>query len=531
MRALKALLYLPAALLLACVVAELGVRAVYAWARHRTVLFPVLYERVYWADLPPWVRSLSLFATDAELGLWMKPNLDRTYMNLYGPIGRLADVEPLFTGLVPAIPDWAASRPAWRLTTSSLGIRNDEIEATKRPETFRIAVLGDSWTVGVNLAAAETYPRRLAALLADAAPDAHVEVINYGAIGTGAETGRRLVARVLALDPDLLVVAYAQNDEAAVRDGTPAPPTTEPALPWRARLARTWTRVRAWSEAYNLAAWLRSRTPGAIEASLRRGMTRAKRLGDGEPEPPCPNRHATQTPYRRAIANIVKAARARHVDVVLLYNNVPDSPTHCTRAALAAVAAAQDVPLVDSAALLATAARALHADGERRRGLAPPPPPPTRSRLVTTVVVRVDMTGASGTPHVMGSLPNLANGQPNTTPLFDDGTHGDQIAGDGVWSRAVSVVGAQRFAYLFTNGDSAGTWTGLENYQPRVAAIGAADVGTTVYLPVAEFGRMPLRSDPAHPDAAGAALIADALARTIRGRPAWTAFMQRTAAS
>src|SRR4029453_16039550 len=217
--------------------AEAGVRGIYAYARHETVLFPMLYERVYWADLPPWGRSMSLFAADPELGLWMKPNLDRTYMNLFGPIGNLAEVEPMFTRLVPAIPPWATDRPAWRLTTNSLGIRNDEVARAKAPGTFRIVVMGDSWTVGVNLAVDQTSPRRLGSLLAERLPAGRIEVINYGAIGGTAETGRRLTERVLALDPDLVVVAYAQNDEAAVRDGKPAPQFDEHALPWRARPA------------------------------------------------------------------------------------------------------------------------------------------------------------------------------------------------------------------------------------------------------------------------------------------------------
>ena len=72
MRWLKGLVYLPAALLFALLLTEAGIRAVYAYARHRAVLFPVLYQRVYWPDLPPWVRAMSLFAADPEAGLWIK---------------------------------------------------------------------------------------------------------------------------------------------------------------------------------------------------------------------------------------------------------------------------------------------------------------------------------------------------------------------------------------------------------------------------------------------------------------------------
>ena len=51
------------------------------------------------------------------------------------------------------------------------------------------------------------------------------------------------------------------------------------------------------------------------------------------------------------------------------------------------------------------------------------------------------------------------------------------------------------------------------------------NAGGTLYTSIAEFGRVVLRSDPAHPDAAGAALIAEALAQTIRSQPSWSTFL------
>ena len=524
MRWLKGLVYLPAALLFAAVLAEVGVRAIYAYAQHRTVRFPVLYERVYWPDLPPWVRSMSLFTSDPEAGLWMKPHLDRTYINLYGPISNLDEVGPMFTDLLPTIPTWAMNRPSWRLTTNSLGIRNEEVSPSKPPSTFRIVALGDSWTVGVNLAVDEDYPRRLASLLGDDLPAGHVEVINYGAIGATAETGRGLIQRVLALDPDLVVVAYAQNDEGAVQTMAPVSHFDEHALPLRARVALAGSRALASIESYNLIDYLRTRTPSNIEASLTKNLTRPKRLGENEPEPRCSNARVAETPYRQAIDAIVTAALARHVDVVLVYNNLPESTSHCTLAALSVVARAHDLPLVDASALLAAKGAELRAEAERRRDLVPPPAPFTPG-IITTVVFRVDMAGEAGRPHIMGNLPSLGNGKPNVTPLFDDGTHGDQRAGDGVWSLAVRIVGYPRIAYLYTNGDTPGSWTGLENYQPRVFAVTPQNAGGTLYTSIAEFGRVVLRSDPAHPDAAGAALIAEALAQTIRSQPSWSTFL------
>src|SRR5690349_7582369 len=65
--------------------AELSVRAVYWYAFSSTEQAPLIYERVYWA-VPPWVAETSVMHDDAELGLWMKPGVSRTYVNLFGPI-------------------------------------------------------------------------------------------------------------------------------------------------------------------------------------------------------------------------------------------------------------------------------------------------------------------------------------------------------------------------------------------------------------------------------------------------------------
>jgi len=204
---------------------------------------------------------------------------------------------------------------------------------------------------------------------------------------------------------------------------------------------------------------------------------------------------------------------------------VPESTTHCTLVALSEVARAHDLPLVDSSALLAARGAELSAEAERRKDLVPEPSSAENPFPITTVVFRVDMAGEPGRPRIMGNLASLGDSQPNALPLYDDGTHGDQRANDGVWSLAVPINGFGRIAYLYTNGDTPGTWKGLENYQPRVVAVPPEHFGGTLYTPIAEFGRVVLRSDPAHPDAAGAALIAEALARTIRSRPAWRTYV------
>jgi len=521
-RALRALLISVVLLAAALGVAELGLRGLYAYAFWSTERSPLIYERVYWA-VPPWVAYTSVMYEDPELGLWMKPNATRTYVNLFGPIGDLADVGTLFHALFPSLPAWARERPVWHLTTNSLGLRGGELPHEKRADAFRIVVLGDSWTVGVNVENEDGYPSRLAELLASAAAPHPIEVLNFGVVGGRAETGRKLLPRVLALHPDLAIVAYAQNDEADVRDTRPRParpPGPQPAPPfrWRAFLRRF--------ELYNLYLWWSTPGEDRIEATLRHELSRATAVPMNGPGRPCPNDAFAATPYRATIDEIVRTLGDAGVATILLYNSVPDFASHCTLRALSAVAAERGVPLVDSSTVLEGLEHQAAADLEARFALAPDPARTRAHAGTIDAVLRVDMAAdpSGRPPFVMGNQPQLGGFVPNAVPLYDDGSHGDQRAGDGVWSARFTFTEPQLLTYAFTNGAPAGSWTGLENYRLRAFALRPEDLGHTVYLPIAQFGRQALRSDSSHPDATGHRAIAHALADVIEASNGFAAF-------
>src|SRR3989442_14415764 len=212
---------------------------------------------------------MSILYADRDLGLWMRPNTTRTYINLFGPIGDVRDVDHLFSALFPAIPAWAEGRGVWHLATNSLGIRDEEVSAEKASSTFRVAILGDSWTVGINVEREDTYPAALHRLLEHAFPAGRFEVINFGMIGGTSDTGKRLLPRVLGLRPDAVVLAYAQNDEAHVRQETVrwGPfPAARPTL---------WARLTGGLEVYKLLEYWRARQPDAVAATIRRSVRSA----------------------------------------------------------------------------------------------------------------------------------------------------------------------------------------------------------------------------------------------------------------
>lgn len=75
---------------------------------------------------------------------------------------------------------------------------------------MRIVMLGDSLTEGKGVTARMTLPAQLEARLKQQGYD--VEIINQGVSGNTTHDGRQRIDRVLALEPDLLIVALGGND-------------------------------------------------------------------------------------------------------------------------------------------------------------------------------------------------------------------------------------------------------------------------------------------------------------------------------
>lgn len=527
-RTVLVVLSVPLLLLALALAVELLLRSIYTVAAWRTEAVPLLYERVYWAT-PPWVQQQSILYEDPELGRWMRPDSHRTYVNLFGPIPDLSEVGRLLTDLAPPRPDWVPTSAVWDLDTNALGLRDDRHQESKPPGRFRVAMLGDSWTVGVNVPRGETIPDRLERLLVEAHPEGDFEVVNWGVIGAGVATGLRVLPRVLATAPDVVVIAYAQNDEAdASRPRKEAPWTGPKQAPFR--LAASLRGL----ELFRLYGYWNAPAAHAAGETIRRALSSSGGVPFNTTDASCSNAEVSRSRYADGVSRLVGAVQERGVAPVLVYNNVPEFRSHCTGAALREIASRHRVPLVDSSTLLAAAATRQEADFEKAIGLDVRSAANGSARVKArawreaVAVFRVDMStmDAPGQPAILGDAPGLGDLTPNVVPLHDDGTHGDQIAGDRVYSLAVALPAPKDVTYTFTNGDRVGEWVGLESYRPRVFALRAEDRGKRIHLPVARFGRRVLRSDASHPDAEGYALIAMELMRTLQGGSALAAYLR-----
>jgi len=102
---------------------------------------------------------------------------------------------------------------------NSYGFRGEEFSTEKPPGVTRIVCVGDSGTFGIWFGERakrhwDSYPEYLRGILRDEGED-NVEVINAGVVGyNSSHSLRQFMTRVLALEPDILIVRIGFNDHA-----------------------------------------------------------------------------------------------------------------------------------------------------------------------------------------------------------------------------------------------------------------------------------------------------------------------------
>ncbi len=510
---------------------EVALRAVYA-ARSKaldSIPLPYAFDSEY-GPVPPWVNGTRLLVHDPVLFWKMEPGAVRRYVDIFGPAAneaeRMAPVREFF----PRLPASLRASAAWEIVTNSDGFRDVAFARDKPAGTYRVMCLGDSWTFGANVGQDETYPRRLHQLLRAAFPDRPIEVWNLGVLGYSSFQGYELL-RTWAIDrsPDAVVIAFAMNDGQidGYRDrdldrGESAPATL------RDRLAG----LHQHAELYKLARYALDAaryTPRPMAERLRGSLESVEGAQSAEQAVRmyAENEEWTRVSpadYEENLRRMVALVRERGALPVLLYNEFSlTSPYHT---AVLRLAATDGVDLVDGAALIDVARGRASATREARLDLIPPPPPPapalapagSASDASVDVVFRVDLgrTPVHGAASIAGPHPSLGGGEANVVALRDDGSHGDQRAGDGVWSLVTRFACGEPVAYVYTAGGARGRFENLDVPAVRSFVADAPFDGAVVYRPVEEFGRLDLQADPWHTNPLGYRLIAGAVFETLR---------------
>jgi lysophospholipase L1-like esterase len=112
--------------------------------------------------------------------------------------------------------------------TNSAGMRGPEVEKEAPPGTFRIGIVGDSFTMGAGVAEEDAYPARVQVLLNERTSGARFEVLNLGLGGLNVRQAvKRLVKVGLPYGPRLVVYGFTVNDIEKRRDARREPDADE----------------------------------------------------------------------------------------------------------------------------------------------------------------------------------------------------------------------------------------------------------------------------------------------------------------
>ncbi|MCI0672770.1 MAG: hypothetical protein L0Y64_20175 [Myxococcaceae bacterium] len=79
-------------------------------------------------------------------------------------------------------------------------------------------------------------------------------------------------------------------------------------------------------------------------------------------------------------------------------------------------------------------------------------------------------------------LGNRGGWTPNQVSMYDDGTNGDQVAGDNIWSVAFDLPRGVRIGYKYTWGNKGDLWTGTEEWPGNQRIFEVQDVNGDGYV-------------------------------------------------
>jgi lysophospholipase L1-like esterase len=457
-------------------------------------------------------------------------------VDVFRPARSARDRVALLRRFAPWLPGEFRDAPTWSIALDADGFRARELDAAPAARV-RIACLGDSWTFGMNVDQDRTFPARLAARLLELRQDTTFDVLNLGVLGYSSFQGLQLMTRrVLALRPDIVTIGFGMNDSEVAgyrdKDMIVAPPSFAQRTRDAARSFETFKLL----DYLALAVRFRPRPTGDYlkEEASQKGSASI------DYDAIEPWTRVSPHDYERNIREMIRLSKEGGARVALLDNELWGGSPY--RPILKQVSAELGVPLIDSYQLLVDARTRMAADREAHLGLRPPEPrfstpetgagqprsgrggpaggtdgSPARDGRVT-VVFRVS-SGGYAVPSaisIAGSDPQLGDYAPNTVAMHDDGSGGDQRAGDGVWSYSGSFLPGTRIFYVYTNSGARGQWEGLDVPTIRQVVVPSAVDGSIVYLPIETFGKIDLQADNWHTDGVGYELIGNALADAVK---------------
>jgi lysophospholipase L1-like esterase len=444
------------------------------------------------------------FVRTALNGIELAPELNPTPLVLDAYV--LWWNKPLARKTQPVNPRVFGTEGVWTIANNSEGYRGPERPYRNRPdaEVYRILCVGDSVTFGFNVDQEDAYPNRLAVALRERFPDRAIEVINAGVPGWSWVQGLRfLQARGLRLHPNLVIAAHGTNDQfflTVVSDSERLPVAGAPA-PEVGGGASFFERTNTYR------ALLR------LFGKFDRDRCRAQIAANGD----C--RRVSVAGISSSVREMYHAVQSAGSDFIALNMDFTETPAVTGLRRAVDQDGLRFIDFVDRFRTMRMADEDARADrlGVARAGSTGPCDAPHRT------VFRVFV----GQPADEVSVWGLAYGGSDfafSEVLHDDGTHGDEVAGDHVFSGTVEIPAeVPAVEYKYWTGDTA-EFTPLPPMPSRFGARFLWTRGAEVFAPVVVFGDHFLMAERTHPNPRGTSVIAAGVLDAITSTPSFVAW-------
>lgn len=482
-----------------------------------------------YGPIPPWHEKLKILMLAPEVVWKGKPNFKQVYIDTFCPVNRESDRLSLVRNFIPIVPNFLVNNPKWEVSLNSEGYRDDEFLA-KSKDLFRIVCLGDSWTFGANVAVEDNYTSQLKRNLNQKYPELDFDILNMGVLGYSSFHGPKIIDRVIELEPDVVIAGFAMNEKNNTETDLKSYIHNE---------GFTFISAINKSEIYKIIKYFALMvrwTPKGISHDLALYHTSKWKMImeeniENEYEPWM---NTSLNDYERNYRIMIDQLKSEEIDVILLYPEFWINSPYVR--ILKRLSREYNLQLTDSSKILFNERIKLEDETESNLNLKVRRIYKHYNRNTFNLIFRVYMNNFNDGNGVFitGKLKVLGNLSPNKIRMYDDGTHGDQIPDDKVWSILIKDIDDKdlinnKITYVYTNSGKDGIWEGLDVPYVREIDITYLKRNKINYAPIDIFGTIHLHSDPWHTNAEGNKLIAENIYEKIRKLPSIQRYIDKTA--
>lgn len=409
--------------------------------------------------------------------------------------------------------------PSVDISTNNYGMRMGDVSVTKKDGVVRIAVMGGSTAFGWNLTRESTFPTVLETVLKQESKRQY-ETLNFAAPGFTSHHALRQYERLIHnFQPDVLILTFGEDDGREVRLSEKESASILQNYGLNEESEGLFASLKRMSA---LGRWLDLRRCSAAFAEA--GQLAESRTQEGTWTP-----RVTPDDLKANLTAIIKHHQLQKGKTILVHTNTLN---YFSAQPLEELAKQFEIPLLDIHQVFDRLGGMEERAKSFELGLKPAgldiSPPENASSMLFRVFASSPQT--SSAVFIVGDCPELGDGKPNTIQMYDDETHGDEQAGDRVWSFEFEMLQPRTIHFAYTTGGPKGHWgddrKGMAHVAKNQAPFYRTELPETMSAffwrsPVYRIGQVPYaylvqKNAPEFPNALGHQAIAKRLARLVR---------------